>query len=316
MKTLHKALAGVFAAAAMVGGNSIGQVVYDSTPRYVSPASTGVIDSIDVVRTEGGSRGDRVGGTILGGIVGGVIGHQFGSGRGNDAATVAGALGGAAVGHNLAENRGSTTAAYRVNVRLDDGGLRTFYQSDVYGLNVGDRVQIDRDRVLRYADTTPRYQADPRYQPDPRYPPQADPRYTADSGYYQAETTRNEADSRFQADPRYQSDPRYKPDFSYPPSSRSQPDPGYQPAPYRYSSDTAPYPPPTVYRTDEPVARYMPNGVPDRRVYRYDAQGYRVDQWGNRYDAEGYWVDERGNRHEYQDPPMGDNPPNRLNRSQ
>jgi len=38
--------------------------------------------------------------TLFGAIVGGVIGHQFGSGRGNDAATVAGALMGAAIGND------------------------------------------------------------------------------------------------------------------------------------------------------------------------------------------------------------------------
>ena len=38
--------------------------------------------------------------TLFGAIVGGVIGHQFGSGRGNDAATVAGSLIGAAVANS------------------------------------------------------------------------------------------------------------------------------------------------------------------------------------------------------------------------
>ena len=159
MNTLQKAMAGVFTAAALVGGNAVGQVIYDSTPRYVQAANTGVIESIEVVRESGGSRGDRAAGTILGGIVGGVLGHQIGSGRGNDVATVAGALGGAAVGHNLADKRGHTES-YRVNVRMDDGGYRTFYQSDIYGLNTGDRVQIDSDRVIRAADTH-------RYQPAP-----------------------------------------------------------------------------------------------------------------------------------------------------
>jgi len=37
--------------------------------------------------------------TLAGAVIGGVIGHQFGSGRGKDAATAAGAMIGAAVGH-------------------------------------------------------------------------------------------------------------------------------------------------------------------------------------------------------------------------
>ena len=42
----------------------------------------------------------RAGKTLFGAVVGGVIGHQFGSGRGNDAATVAGSLIGAAVANS------------------------------------------------------------------------------------------------------------------------------------------------------------------------------------------------------------------------
>ena len=262
MNTLQKALAVVFAAAVVVSGNSMGQVIYDSTPRYVqtNPAYAGVVESIDVVR--GSNSGDKVGGTILGGVIGGVIGHQFGSGRGNDAATVAGALGGAAVGHELAENR-SGRDGYRVNVRLDNGGLRSFYQDSVYGLNVGNRVQIDNERVYRFAGTTYR---------DERG-------YLSDDRGYRSDDRGYRSDDRF-----YRGDERYR------------------------SGD---------YRVvDEPVVRYMPNGRLDRRVYRYDGQGFRVDQWGNRYDAEGYWVDERGNRHEYQDPPMNDEVPNRLNHPQ
>lgn len=48
---------------------------------------------------------DSGGSTLLGAVIGGAIGHQFGSGRGNDAATVAGALIGAAVGNDSARKR-------------------------------------------------------------------------------------------------------------------------------------------------------------------------------------------------------------------
>jgi len=271
---LNKAITAAFAGTAMVSGLSIAQVVYDSTPRYVqtNPAYVGVVESIDVVR--GGNEGNKAAGTILGGVIGGVIGHQFGSGRGNDAATAAGAVGGAIAGHEIAENR-SGRGGYRVNVRLDNGGLRSFYQEDVYGLNVGDRVQIDNDRVYRLAATT---YDQPVYRSDAQI-------YRSDAPVYRSDA------------PVYRSDaPVYRSD-----------------APV-YRSDTIPA---DSYRvTDAPVVRYLPNGRLDRRVYVYDSQGYRVDQWGNRYDSEGYWVDERGNRQEFQDPPMGDDIPNRLNHPQ
>jgi len=41
--------------------------------------------------------------TIAGAIIGGVVGHQFGSGRGNDAATIAGSMLGAAIAHGPVE---------------------------------------------------------------------------------------------------------------------------------------------------------------------------------------------------------------------
>jgi uncharacterized protein YcfJ len=48
----------------------------------------------------------EVGGrTLVGAIIGGVVGHQFGSGRGRDAATIAGAAIGAGVGYDAAARR-------------------------------------------------------------------------------------------------------------------------------------------------------------------------------------------------------------------
>jgi uncharacterized protein YcfJ len=44
-------------------------------------------------------RPGSTGRTIAGAVIGGVIGHQFGGGRGKDAATLAGSMIGAAVGH-------------------------------------------------------------------------------------------------------------------------------------------------------------------------------------------------------------------------
>jgi uncharacterized protein YcfJ len=52
--------------------------------------------------------------TLLGGIIGGVIGHQFGSGRGQDAATIAGAVIGSGVGYDAARRRQAATGEERV----------------------------------------------------------------------------------------------------------------------------------------------------------------------------------------------------------
>ncbi len=57
-------------------------------------------------RRRGDDNDHRVAGTIAGAVVGGVVGHQFGDGRGNDAATVGGAAAGAYAGNRIASNRG------------------------------------------------------------------------------------------------------------------------------------------------------------------------------------------------------------------
>jgi uncharacterized protein YcfJ len=57
--------------------------------------------------------------TLLGAAIGGVIGHQFGSGRGRDAATVAGALIGAGVGYDAGAKRTSSGVREEVVQRCD-----------------------------------------------------------------------------------------------------------------------------------------------------------------------------------------------------
>ena len=50
--------------------------------------------------------------TIFGAILGGVVGHQFGSGRGNDAATVAGTMIGAAIANDAARRTAVSRGDY------------------------------------------------------------------------------------------------------------------------------------------------------------------------------------------------------------
>ena len=184
-RIIPKAVAGIFAATALIGGAAHAQVRYESAPRNIvaAPSSTGVIEAIDAVRS--GNESNKVAGTILGGLIGGVVGHQIGSGRGNDVATVAGALGGAALGHQIGESNARDTA-YRVHVRLDSGNRHTFLQDDLDGLRVGDRVQLGTDRVYRYLAGNDRYDT-PTYRTDapvPLYSAETAP-YRTDAPAYQ-----------------------------------------------------------------------------------------------------------------------------------
>ena len=57
----------------------------------------------ETVTTTKEKEGHPVAGTVVGAAAGAVIGHQFGSGRGNDAATAGGAVVGGVAGHEVAK---------------------------------------------------------------------------------------------------------------------------------------------------------------------------------------------------------------------
>lgn len=108
----------------------------------------GTIDSIQVVRAQGGTSGT---GAVVGGLVGALVGNQIGSGSGRTAATVAGAVGGAAVGNNVEANRNANgQEMYQLNIRMDNGEMRSITQDSVYDLRVGNRVRLVDGRVYRY----------------------------------------------------------------------------------------------------------------------------------------------------------------------
>ncbi|MHB1292568.1 MAG: outer membrane lipoprotein [Sulfuricella sp.] len=78
-----------------------------------------------------------------------MLGHQVGGGTGKDVATVAGVVGGAMAGHQI-EKSNKPQDAYRIRVRLDNGGYQTVTQQSINDMRVGDRVRIENDRVSRY----------------------------------------------------------------------------------------------------------------------------------------------------------------------
>lgn len=95
--------------------------------------------------------------TLLGSIIGGVIGHQFGSGRGRDAATIAGAAIGAGVGYDSARRvygtREEEQVVQRCQVRYDDeyeeriDGYRVTYEYN--GREYTTRMPYDPGRQIR-----------------------------------------------------------------------------------------------------------------------------------------------------------------------
>jgi outer membrane lipoprotein SlyB len=114
-----------------------------ATPRAAANARIGAIVSIDPIRTR--PKGSGVG-ALAGGVVGGVLGHEL---FGGTAATSVGAVGGAVAGNNLERNHKEGVAGYNVTVRLDNGVSRTFEQTGVGALHVGDRVRVQGGRIRR-----------------------------------------------------------------------------------------------------------------------------------------------------------------------
>lgn len=97
----------------------------------------GRIESVQAVQEQGQGSGL---GVVAGAVLGGVLGNQVGGGNGRKLATVAGAVGGGYAGNEV-EKRARSTSNYRVNVRMEDGTVRSFKET-TDNWRVGDRVRI------------------------------------------------------------------------------------------------------------------------------------------------------------------------------
>jgi outer membrane lipoprotein SlyB len=97
----------------------------------------GRIESVQAMQEQG--QGSGVG-VVAGAVLGGVLGNQIGGGNGRKLATVAGAVGGGFAGNEV-EKRARSTSSYRVQVRMEDGSVRSFKET-TDNWRVGDRVRI------------------------------------------------------------------------------------------------------------------------------------------------------------------------------
>jgi outer membrane lipoprotein SlyB len=88
-------------------------------------------------------------GAVIGGVAGGVVGHQIGDGNGQKAATVLGAVGGAVAGNQIEKRRSEKVVGYRVSVRMDDGDTRSVRVDSRDGLEVGVRVRVEGNQLIR-----------------------------------------------------------------------------------------------------------------------------------------------------------------------
>ncbi|CAN5884025.1 hypothetical protein BH11PSE8_BH11PSE8_18760 [soil metagenome] len=125
------------------------QRVAQAQPERARPVASnrlGEVRHIEEIRTRPKGSGT---GAVIGGVLGGLVGNQFGHGGGKAATTVLGAAGGAVAGNNIERNRNEGVSGYRVTVQLDNGQSRTFQESRLDGLRIGDRVRIDNGNLHR-----------------------------------------------------------------------------------------------------------------------------------------------------------------------
>ncbi|HUG23943.1 glycine zipper 2TM domain-containing protein [Piscinibacter sp.] len=124
-----------------------------SAPVYQQPAQNesvqyGYVNNITQMETEKRTSGA---GALLGAVVGGALGNQIGSGTGRAAATGVGAVGGAVIGNKIEERRGSAPESYyKIDVRLDNGEVRSYDYADLNGLRVGDRIRVENNQLQRW----------------------------------------------------------------------------------------------------------------------------------------------------------------------
>lgn len=127
--------------------NDSGIRVENAPPAPVQTAAIcrdcGTVESVRELAAKGEGSGL---GAIAGGVIGGLLGNRVGGGNGRKVMTVAGAAGGAYAGHEV-EKRMRGETRYEVTVRLDDGSVRTYVETQAPLWRSGDRVRIDDGRL-------------------------------------------------------------------------------------------------------------------------------------------------------------------------
>ena len=124
--------------------------VVKHTPVKSAPAvcnNCGVVEAVNEIETRGEGSGV---GAVGGALVGGLLGNQVGGGNGRKLATVAGAIGGAVAGNQI-EGRVKSNKSYDITVRMNDGSVRKFHQTEQPSWHQGDDVRVV-DGGLRSAD--------------------------------------------------------------------------------------------------------------------------------------------------------------------
>lgn len=116
------------------------QPVEQQAPAAKPSHTAGRVVAVTPIQTEKPTSGL---GAVGGAVVGGLLGNQIGRGNGRILGTVAGAAAGGYAG-NVVEKHVNKDTQYRVSVKMDDGTHRTFTYEREPGVQVGQRVHMER----------------------------------------------------------------------------------------------------------------------------------------------------------------------------
>ena len=105
-------------------------------------ADCGVV--VAVRQSEKKGEGTGVG-AVVGGVAGAVLGREIADGR--DAGTLLGAAGGAVAGHQI-ERHARTTKRFHVDVRMENGTLKTVTSETQPAWKSGDRVRLQGGKLV------------------------------------------------------------------------------------------------------------------------------------------------------------------------
>lgn len=145
------AVAALLVAVAALSGCQT-QPVYQgqTTYSYRGCQSCGVVQQVQQIYIQQQGTNNSGIGTVIGAVAGGLLGSTIGHGRGNTAAIVGGAVVGGAVGNRVGQANsqpGTTTPAWQIVVRLDNGQYATVTQIPNPGVRPGDYVVISNNQV-------------------------------------------------------------------------------------------------------------------------------------------------------------------------
>jgi outer membrane lipoprotein SlyB len=99
----------------------------------------GVVEAITPVKVQGQTNGV---GALAGGATGALVGNRIAGGNNRTLGGVVGAVGGGLIGNAIEKHHRETTV-YDVNVRMEDGSLRTVRESTSPA--IGEKVRVEAD---------------------------------------------------------------------------------------------------------------------------------------------------------------------------